>query len=39
MDDQIKNDMGGLVSRVGDRRSTYKVLVGKSELKIQHGKT
>lgn len=30
--------MGGLVSRVGDRRGTYKVLVGKSELKRQHGK-
>jgi hypothetical protein len=38
LDDQIKKDMGGLVSRVGDRRGTYKVLVGKSELKRKHGR-
>jgi len=30
--------MGGFLSRVGDRRGTYKILVGKSELKRQRGK-
>jgi hypothetical protein len=31
-------DMGGLISRVGDRSGTYKGLVELYELKRKHGK-
>ena len=38
--DQIeKNEMGGNVARMGDRRGVYRVLVGKRKGKIPLGRT
>ena len=34
----MKNEMGGHVARMGDRREAYRVLVGRSEVQRPHGR-